>query len=297
MTNEGSDGRVVVGVDGSDASRVALRWAADHAVLHAAGLDIVHAWSAPYLPYGGAGPLEREPAATAARTLAAAEEDWIVGQGAAPADLRSIVEEENPGIAMVARSAGARLVVVGSRGRGRLAGVILGSVSQRCVDHAACPVAVLPPGWRSRKGGPVVVGIDGSEASALALEWAYREAACRGVHLDVVHAFDVVTVVAPFGPAAVVGRADLEKAAYELLEDAVAVVAADADARPRSVELVASASAAAPALLAAADGADLLVVGSRGRSTFRTVVAGSVAQHCARRATCPVVVVRPGQGT
>ena len=86
---------------------------------------------------------------------------------------------------------------------------------------------------------------------------------------------------------------EIEKASHEMLEDAVARVAAETANSPRSVGLVASEGGPAQVLLEAAVGADLLVVGSRGRAAIRTIVAGSVAQGCARHGPCPVVVVRP----
>jgi nucleotide-binding universal stress UspA family protein len=292
MTKQVVAGRVIAGVDGSEASRRALRWAADHAARHGVGLDIVHAWSVPYFSYGAGASEETEAAATAARELVDEEEGWLIAQGAAPADRRVLLDEGDPASSLVSRSEGAEILVVGSRGRGRLAGLVLGSVSQRCIDHAVCPVAVVPPDSSEGTRGRVIVGIDGSDAAARALRWAYEEAARRRVHLEVVHAFDFVTVVSPFGPTVAVERDELEKAAHELLEDAVATVAANCDVRPRSVRLRASGNAAAAALLEQADDADLLVVGSRGRGAFRTVLAGSVAQQCARRSPCPVVVVR-----
>ena len=77
------------------------------------------------------------------------------------------------------------MVVVGSRGHGRFLGLLLGSVSGALARHAPCPVAVVRPTSAGRRG--VLVGADGSEASSTPVEYAYAEAAARGLPLTVVH--------------------------------------------------------------------------------------------------------------
>lgn len=293
MAEEIADRRIVVGIDGSEHSRRALVWAAQHAAWHHVGLDVVHAWSVPYVPYGAGAEVDPSAAEHGAHDLAESEIGWLTAHGSTPDDLAEVLVEDEPGSALVAKSADAELVVVGTRGRNRLAGLILGSVSQRCVDHAECPVAVIPSSWDQAIGRRVVAGIDGSEHSRKALQWAFAEAASRHVDLQVVHAFGYDPVVFPYDPTIAAERHEQEKASNALLEEAVATEAAHSEASPRSIELVAAAGAAGAALVEAAGGAGLLVVGSRGRSTFRTLIAGSVAQYCARYAPCPVVVIRP----
>jgi nucleotide-binding universal stress UspA family protein len=293
MAEQRAERRIAVGIDGSEHSRRALVWAAQHAAWHHVGLDVVHAWSVPYLPYGAGADVDPSEAERHAHELARSETTWLAAHGSTPDDLAEVLVEDEPGSALVTQSAEAELVVVGTRGRNRLAGLILGSVSQRCVDHAECPVAVVPSSWDQASGRRVVAGIDGSEPSRQALQWAFAEAASRHIDLEVVHAFGDGQVVFPYGPTIAMERNELEKAAHALLEDAVATEAARSEASPRSIELVAAPGAAGAALVEAAAVADLLVVGSRGRSTFRTLIAGSVAQYCARYAPCPVVVIRP----
>lgn len=142
-------GEVVVGVDGSAGSEDALRWAASHAAREEVRLRLVHAhvpWSQQYpfdLTTGGPG-LD----AADARGRAAAES--LLGDAAAraraehDADVVTELVEGDAAKALIDRSAGAELLVVGARGLGGFAGLLLGSVSQRCVQHAVCPVVVIP---------------------------------------------------------------------------------------------------------------------------------------------------------
>lgn len=138
----------------------------------------------------------------------------------------------------------------------------------------------------------IVVGVDGSDASRRALRWAVDEARLRHADLHVVHA-SAEPFVAPHGPSipglvravqAVDGRPE------RVLEASLAGVL-DGDVPVRR-EIIAG--PAAPALLAAAQDADLLVVGSRGRGGFTGLLLGSVSQQCVAHAPCPVVVVRAG---
>ena len=138
---------IVVGVDGSDRSRAALLWAYNEAAHHAAAITVVSTWHLPALPmtppYGSAPPegyvgqpqrdaldmLEKFVAELDARTPAV--------------DVRTLVERGNPAEVLIERSKEADLVVVGSRGHGGFAGMLLGSVSQHLVAHSDCPVVVV----------------------------------------------------------------------------------------------------------------------------------------------------------
>lgn len=143
-------GPVVVAVDGSACAEAALQWAADQAAATGAPLEILTVWDWPR-SYGWAVPVpsDFDPSADAARLVDASEASvhashpqvacaGVVVQGAAP-------------VALVDASRRARLLVVGSRGHGEFAGMLIGSVSQHCVAHAHCPVVVVrgdgaPPG-------------------------------------------------------------------------------------------------------------------------------------------------------
>jgi nucleotide-binding universal stress UspA family protein len=144
-------GSIVVGVDGSDASHDALRWAAEEAKLRSASLVALHAWSfVPAQPIGDPGmlavpagdlPGQLDAESDAAQvSLDRAVEDAITGSDV---ELERRLVEGDAGEALVAASEDAVLVVVGSHGRSGFKAALLGSVSRHVVNHAACPVVVV----------------------------------------------------------------------------------------------------------------------------------------------------------
>jgi nucleotide-binding universal stress UspA family protein len=138
---------IVVGVDGSDSSRAALRWAHDEAAHHGASLTVVAAWHLPTLPMAppfGALPDEGY-AAQPKRTALEVLEELVAGlERHEPAvDVRTMIVEGNPAKVLIERSDECDLLVVGSRGLEGFSGMLLGSVSQHVVAHAHCPVVVV----------------------------------------------------------------------------------------------------------------------------------------------------------
>ena len=117
--------RIVVGVDGSQASRRALRWAADEARRRQAILDVVHAW---HMPFVGVDPYL---AGYASQGLIEQDAAAVLDQDLAAADLRGVPEVE-------------RILVRDGAARALLDGLLLGSVSQQVSLHAGCPVAITP---------------------------------------------------------------------------------------------------------------------------------------------------------
>lgn len=144
-------GPIVIGVDGSDASSAALRWAAEEARLRSSPLVAVYAWAfVPVQPIGDpgmlavptgdiAGQLDAESAA-AREVLAGAVAAALPRSGL---EVEQRLVEGDPGDALVAASKDAELVVVGSHGRSGLRAALLGSVSRHVATHAACPVVVV----------------------------------------------------------------------------------------------------------------------------------------------------------
>jgi nucleotide-binding universal stress UspA family protein len=137
---------IVVGVDGSEHSKAALRWAVNEAGLRGAGVRAVHAWQV-------------YPALHPGTTITARDFDDVRAQaGSFVEDFVSEVVPDRDGVeieavavqgesvapALIDAAADAELLVVGSRGLGGFRGLLLGSVSQQCVHHATCPVVVLP---------------------------------------------------------------------------------------------------------------------------------------------------------
>jgi nucleotide-binding universal stress UspA family protein len=138
----------------------------------------------------------------------------------------------------------------------------------------------------------VVVGVDGSECSQRALNWAAEAAELRGARLEVVYTYEPVPGVEIVGSAARVGElssaAELE--ARALVATMLDAIEADDDLRTEGHAI--PGVDPARTLVERSEGADLLVVGSRGRGALRSVLLGSVSHTCVHHAGCPVVIVR-----
>jgi nucleotide-binding universal stress UspA family protein len=136
--------RIVVGVDGSPGAREALRFALEEARLRDASVAAVFVWSLPLVA--------DVPAALLPATLSDFREEAVEALDAAleevsdtgGVEIERVVVEGPPARELVAAAEGADLLVVGSRGRGGFAGLLLGSVSQQCAHHAPCPVVIVP---------------------------------------------------------------------------------------------------------------------------------------------------------
>lgn len=279
---------VVVGVDGSVGAERALAWAVEEARWRRARLEVVHAWTRGLGGHAATasslGLLEEASQALLDRQVAFAR---TIGPGL---EIEGVLLLEPAAVALVQLSEHSELVVVGSRGHGELASLLLGSVADACVRHARSPVAVI----RERPSDgtlPVVVGVNGSAASTRALCWAANEARLRNARLVVVHAWTPL-FVGELTSVSSTPDADaaIERAAAETLTRAADHVGAPGAGPKPEPELVRG--DAADALLDAATRASLLVVGSRGRSAVAGLVLGSVSTRCVHEAPCPVVVVR-----
>jgi nucleotide-binding universal stress UspA family protein len=145
-------GLIVVGVDRSAGAQAALRFALDEARLRQARVRVVHAWQ--FRPYGRRAGFEGVPLVLGAdidglHRAAAAELDAIVAEaapGAGGFGIEKRVEQGDPATVLIDQSRDADLLVVGSRGHGGFASLLLGSVSQVCAQHAACPVVIVRDG-------------------------------------------------------------------------------------------------------------------------------------------------------
>lgn len=284
---------VVTGIDGSQSALDAARWAADEASRRHDRLRLVYAfgWTTEAVGHPGLGERRRDIMLEhARRDLAAAEAAVAAHAPGVPVESELVVGY--PIGVLVRESRHAELVVVGARGLSRIGGLLLGSVAMALATHGACPVVVVRgPGQAVAPTAPVVVGIDGSPVSELALAFAYEEAALRGAPLVAVHTWtDLVAdpVIAPL----------LDWEAIEVDEQVVLGerLAGWAEKFPDVVvRRVVTRDRPAHALLEEAVGAQLVVVGSRGRGGFAGLVLGSVSHAVLHRSPCPVAVVRPGE--
>jgi nucleotide-binding universal stress UspA family protein len=174
-----SQARVVVGVDGSAGSREALHWALAEARLRKAPLRIVHAWRFGYEggPTGGYGYLGYLSAAAplagnevgdlvrkAAEDVLEMAVGEVVGVGE-DVEIERQLDEGDAAEILVGAVSASDLLVVGSRGHGALTGALLGSVSQKCVHHAPCPVVIVHPSKTSPTEPPPVAAGTTSHAS------------------------------------------------------------------------------------------------------------------------------------
>jgi nucleotide-binding universal stress UspA family protein len=148
--NSGHGRRIVVGVDGSDCSKAALKWAITQAHLTQATVEAVAAWQDPMMfGYGvGVGLAPVFLAEDSLQTITEKVLDETIGELAPDADrpvqVTTRVRPGHPATVLLEAAIGAQMLVVGSRGHGTFAGILLGSVSQHCVQHAPCPVVVIP---------------------------------------------------------------------------------------------------------------------------------------------------------
>lgn len=286
---------IVVGVDGSPGAEAALRWAVNEAWLRGVGVRAVLAWAPDGRPWAV------DEAAESMRTadLEASARRFLdalvaaVPPGEPPVDIRPEPVHAPPVEALTAAAGDAPLLVVGARGLGGFASLLVGSVSQGCAHHAAVPLVVVrheAEGSR-RPDAPVVVGVDGSARSVAALRFAAGEAALRGVDLDVVHAWTAVPPLYP-GIWFPIDTDAVERAARDALAETVRAGLGPDPGPTVTARVVGGPSA--PVLLAAAEEAQLLVVGSRGRGGFAGLLLGSTSQQCLSHAGCPVAVVRHG---
>jgi nucleotide-binding universal stress UspA family protein len=284
--------KIVVGVDGSDTSIAALRWAAHEARRRNADLLVVSCYSVPV--YGS-------PEGAVYTT----NEDLDLIKKSATAVINRAIEtvaeigpdivvdglaEMSPAAAVISKAA--RVgdeIVVGATGHDPLMVGLLGSVAMRVVHRSHVPVIVVPttthvePAPTMHK---IVVGLDGSPESLHALEWAHNEALACGAELTAVHAW-IYPYSAQAEPRALMKldamdelKTSLESLGARLTDGAVHVHAKLAEQSP------------AEALITEAQNADLIVVGSRGRGALRASLLGSVSRTVVQHATCPVAIIR-----
>ena len=276
---------VVVGVEGTDSSHDALVWAAHAAAARRDELEIVYAVG---VPYSSMEVLYDDAVNASAETLLDDERKRALD---AEPDLtvRTTLSRTTPARILTELSEEAALVVVGSHPLGFMERVFAGSLSYQVVAGSHSPVLVVPEGTGERGTG-VVVGADGSPDSVTAVARAAEEADRLGVELTVVHAW--LSPVTYLSVDVISGSND------ELVEEGERMVLAEslAGLGERYPDLTVNRRLVhdnpAQALLEAAVGARLLVVGSRGLHGVTLMLLGSVSHTVVMHAPCPVLVVR-----
>ncbi|MFE1443418.1 universal stress protein [Streptomyces sp. NPDC058739] len=289
---------LVVGVDGSDGSLVAVDWAVDEAVRHGVTLRIVHAslWER----YEGDVPswsLHRPAGQVLAENIA-----WTAVERARRRASGLVVSTEvlpeDAADALLSEGAAGRTVVVGSRGRGEVADLLLGSVGLVVAGRSPSPVIVVR-GDRialASRHERVLLGVGGGDIDAPAVHFAFQAAAARGCELDVVSSWRR-PAHHPADHPLMTGSPDsfLERRAARLLDQAIEAAAekhTDVRVRRTTIE-----GPARTVLVHRSAAADLLVIGARRRSGLVGMELGPVAHRALHHAACPVAVVPQGPRT
>lgn len=289
---------VVVAVDGSAASNNAVRWAANTAIKRGVDLRLASSYTMPQFLYAeGMVPPQELFDDLQDETMQKIEAARAIAVEVAP-DIRigHTIVEGSPIDMLLEMSKSVTMIVLGSRGLGGLSGMVLGSVSAAVVSHADCPVVVVRednPVTETTKYGPIVVGVDGSDVSKKATEYAFAEADARGAELIAVHTWMDMQVQASLAGLAAAQQQwdEVEQEQLEMMTDQLTplreqypdVQVKKVIARDRPVR----------ALSEQAEGAQLLVVGSHGRGGFKGMVLGSTSRALLQSAPCPMMVVRP----
>lgn len=281
--------QVVVGVDGSPDACRAVRWAAAEAVRRGAPLHVVHAWVWPLYKV----PLGPAPGAPPGAGLQA-QADRVLADAAAEAgatapglQVETSLVTGDAASRLIAASREASLLVLGNRGLGGFAGLLLGSVGLSAVSHASCPVVIVR--GRPDPTGPVLVGVDGPQGSQHTIETGFAAARRLSTGVLALHCF----VVPPRHEATTSYRDHLVAAE----EDARAIVDQElAGARARypdvPVQVRLGDGPAARELVVASEVASLVVVGSRGSGGFAALALGTTSHALVHHADCPVMVSR-----
>ncbi|GAA5077782.1 nucleotide-binding universal stress UspA family protein [Thermocatellispora tengchongensis] len=279
---------IIVGVDGSKAGVEAAGWAVREAALRDVPVRIVHAvpkWSVEMTESGPYAEVGRWMGELSSSVLTEALEQAAKQAPGVTVDSALIPGDPRPVLIEAAREA--ELLVVGNHGLGGFRGLLLGSVALGVSGHAPCPVVVVG-GISTPPRDEVVVGVDGSEAGAAAIGFAFAEASRRGAGLRAVHAWNSLAPGSGLDPVPAVPQDGAER---RLLAEALS----GWRERYPDVEVTEQADRGHPVdvLRKASAGADLIVVGTRGRGEVAGLLLGSVSHALLHHTECPIAVVPP----
>ena len=282
---------VVVGVDGSETSDRAVEWAAEQARLEGRDLTLVHATGAVgasallWLDQAGVdSALAMDGVRRGAEQLLATVADRVA-LAAPDVEVRGVVADLDARDALLELAGDAAMVVVGSRGRGPVKSLLLGSVAHALSREPACPVVVLRPHGEVAVRRGVVVGVDAAGTSTAALDFAYRLASLRQLPLRVVHViWDAAQSSGDVGP---------DEEGYDAERRVLAeTLAGHAERYPDvAAEPVLTRGLVDRVLVRLAEDAELVVVGTRRRGVIAGLVRGRTASIVTEQSSGTVAVV------
>ena len=284
-------GTIVVGVDGSDQSQRALAWAVEQASAEHRPLTLVHAINdvTPAYPEAAiAAPREAREALRAAGHEVLDRAHAAVERLAADLVVHEVFRLADPREVLLGLSRDAHLVVVGSRGRGKLRSLLLGSVGVALVRHAQCPVVVHRPGNAGTVSNGVLVGADSSPESLAVLDFAYQEASLRGLPLTVLHCFRAIPAAAYGGYFIPEQIVDVESERLGLAESMAGFAEKYPDVR---VHTEITNDAPQGAIVKLGERMNLIVIGSHQSGRVSHMLFGMVSVSVVEHATCPVAVL------
>lgn len=274
---------LVVGIDGSEAALVALDWAAAEAAASGWPLRLVNGYEeAPLVPV-----MVAKSAEEAAQEILREARSRLVARGHGDLDVSVIARHGFPRRVLLHEAAGARALVVGREGAGRLTELVIGSTSMACATHAKVPVVVVPATWRPEEGEQrvVVVGVDGSPRCRAAIEFAFEAASrwkARLLAVVVVRSQPAPVAPHPLDPSDRSGASGMladRLSGWRTRYPDVEVTEVVATGHPADV------------LAEHAERADLVVIGGRGHGVVTSTLLGSVAQAVLHRVARPIAVV------
>jgi nucleotide-binding universal stress UspA family protein len=277
--------RIVVGVDGSQAAGRALVWAAEAASRDHGQLVIAHGGEVPAKTDVASGDATDDSRNLLREAVATAID---VGRHC---DVTTVLRDVAPAQLLLDLSNEAQTLVVGTRGRGRIVGVLLGSVAYRVAAHARCPVVVVPEDWRAPGDAShlIAVGVSNSSSGHEALAYALAEAERRGSALVAVRSWPERDSGAQPGDAAGNGNETVRQQQQQLLSALVDRARAEHPGVDVITDL--TSEPVYDALFAAAGKADLLVLGCRHDDEHRFSRLGPIASRLLHTAPCPVAIV------
>lgn len=278
--------KYIIGVDGSAHSRAALRWGLERAAERGAAVELLHVADDSFLSESVAFLSEAQ---QASEQMLANEIEVARSEFGFAGEISGTAVVGHPIAEVEAASKRAELIILGAHSGGRFAGSVFGTRAVKIAAVAHCPVAVIPAEAETATPG-IVVGVDGSESSKRAIAFAAAEASRKRVPLIAVYAW-----MPPLTPGLeYLWSEELVETQQAAAEEAIAIgVAGLAESYP-DLEVQRKIIQAPPvtALLQVAEGAEMLVVGSRGRGGISRLLLGSVSHGVLQALPCATVITR-----